>query len=63
LDAEARNGANAMILTVDLSMGIAVGSCTQISLFVVPLAVIFGWIMDKDMTLNFPQFEGEKSLN
>lgn len=43
-------------------MGIAVGSCTQISLFVVPLTVISGWVMDKDMTLNFPHFES-KSYN
>ena len=42
---------------MDLSMGIAVGSCTQISLFVVPLTVICGWIADRDMTLNFPHFE------
>jgi len=42
---------------MDLAMGVAVGSCTQISLFVVPLAVIVGWICKKDMTLNFPHFE------
>jgi len=38
-------------------MGVAVGSCTQISLFVVPLAVLIGWAADRDMTLNFPHFE------
>eukprot|EP00934_Nitzschia_sp_Nitz4_P006964 Nitzschia sp. Nitz4//scaffold13_size275219//192445//193954//NITZ4_000895-RA/size275219-augustus-gene-0.238-mRNA-1//1//CDS//3329536077//6954//frame0 len=42
---------------MDLSMGVAVGSCTQISLFVVPLMVLVGWITDKPMTLNFPHFE------
>mmetsp|Transcript_10893 Transcript_10893/g.16815 ORF Transcript_10893/g.16815 Transcript_10893/m.16815 type:complete len:564 (-) Transcript_10893:225-1916(-) len=42
---------------MDLAMGVAVGSCTQISLFVVPFTVIFGWIFDKRMTLNFPHFE------
>lgn len=42
---------------MDLAMGIAVGSCTQISLFVVPLTVLFGWAIGKDMTLNFPHFE------
>lgn len=47
----------AMKNKMDLSMGIAVGSCTQISLFVVPLTVLFGWAAGKDMTLNFPQFE------
>lgn len=35
----------------------AVGSCTQISLFVVPVTVLVGWVADKDMTLNFPHFE------
>ena len=35
----------------------AVGSSAQISLFVVPFIVIFGWIKDIDMTLNFPPFE------
>jgi Ca2+:H+ antiporter len=42
---------------MDLAMGIAVGSCTQISLFVVPLTVLVGWATDKNMTLNFPHFE------
>jgi Ca2+:H+ antiporter len=42
---------------MDLAMGIAVGSCTQISLFVVPLTVLVGWAFGKDMTLNFPHFE------
>jgi Ca2+:H+ antiporter len=42
---------------MDLAMGIAVGSCTQISLFVVPLTIISGWLMGRDMTLNFPHFE------
>ena len=36
---------------------VAVGSCTQISLFVVPLTVLVGWAFDKPMTLNFPHFE------
>ena len=36
---------------------VAVGSCTQISLFVVPLTVLVGWGADKPMTLNFPHFE------
>ena len=42
---------------MDLAMGVAVGSCTQISLFVVPLTVLFGWALGKNMTLNFPHFE------
>lgn len=36
-----------------LSVGIAVGSSTQIALFVVPLAVLIGWVLDRDMDLNF----------
>lgn len=36
-----------------LSIGIAVGSSTQISLFVVPFAVLCGWAIDKPMDLNF----------
>jgi Ca2+:H+ antiporter len=42
---------------MDLAMGISIGSCTQISLFVVPLTVLVGWVFDRDMTLNFPHFE------
>lgn len=42
---------------MDLAMGIAVGSCTQISLFVVPLTVLVGWMVNRDMNLNFPHFE------
>lgn len=47
----------AMKNKMDLAMGIAVGSCTQISLFVLPFSVIVGWLLDKDMHLNFPNFE------
>ena len=42
---------------MDLAMGVAVGSCTQISLLVVPLTVLIGWAAGRDMTLNYPQFE------
>ncbi|KAG5176981.1 Sodium/calcium exchanger protein-domain-containing protein, partial [Tribonema minus] len=42
---------------MELSMGIAVGSACQVSLFVVPSAVLLGWAMDVDMTLNFPRME------
>lgn len=42
---------------MDLAMGIAIGSSTQISLFVVPLTILVGWAMQKEMTLNFPHFE------
>lgn len=36
-----------------LSIGIAAGSSTQISLFVVPLSVLMGWWLDVPMDLNF----------
>lgn len=36
-----------------LSVSIAVGSSTQIALFVVPFAVLIGWAFDRDMDLNF----------
>eukprot|EP00923_Selenidium_pygospionis_P060595 GHVN01106578.1.p1 GENE.GHVN01106578.1~~GHVN01106578.1.p1 ORF type:complete len:177 (-),score=24.15 GHVN01106578.1:86-616(-) len=38
---------------VDLTMGVAVGSSTQIAMFMVPFAVLVGWGMDKPMTLAF----------
>ncbi|KAA1069958.1 hypothetical protein PGTUg99_004773 [Puccinia graminis f. sp. tritici] len=41
---------------LDLSMAVAVGSSIQIALFVVPLLVILGWIMDKPLTLLFDPF-------
>ncbi|GAX28896.1 Ca2+:H+ antiporter [Fistulifera solaris] len=47
----------AMKNKMDLAMGIALGSSTQISLLVVPLTVIVGWVVGVDMTLNFPHFE------
>ncbi|KDO32542.1 calcium/proton exchanger [Saprolegnia parasitica CBS 223.65] len=42
---------------MELAMGVAVGSATQISLFVVPVCVVAGWIMGQPMTLAFPTFE------
>merc|ERR1712176_964987 len=36
-----------------LSIGIAVGSSTQISLFVVPFSVLVGWAINQPMSLNF----------
>jgi Ca2+:H+ antiporter len=43
----------AMIDRPGLSIGIAVGSSTQISLFVIPFAVLCGWALDKPMDLDF----------
>jgi len=42
---------------MDLALGVAVGSSTQIALFVVPFSVIIGWIYDVPMTLNFQAFD------
>lgn len=47
----------AMKNKMDLAIGVAVGSSIQIALFITPLVVIIGWIMDRDMTLYFTLFE------
>lgn len=39
---------------MDLAVGVAVGSSVQIALFAIPLAVVAGWVMGRDMSLNFP---------
>ncbi|KAK1254887.1 hypothetical protein MKX08_008882 [Trichoderma sp. CBMAI-0020] len=47
----------AMKNKMDLAIGVAIGSSIQIAIFVTPLVVILGWIMDKPMTLYFTLFE------
>ena len=42
---------------IDLSIGIAAGSGTQIALFVVPILVIFGTILNQPFTLEFTIYE------
>jgi len=42
---------------MDLALGVAVGSSTQIILLVVPFAVIVGWIVDQPMSLDFRKFD------
>ncbi|KAH1155292.1 hypothetical protein GLYMA_18G200500v4 [Glycine max] len=42
---------------LDISLGVALGSATQIAMFVVPLCVIVAWIMGIDMDLNFNLLE------
>ncbi|CAE6389854.1 unnamed protein product [Rhizoctonia solani] len=42
---------------LELTIGISVGSSIQIAAFVVPLLVIVSWIMGKDLTLYFADFE------
>jgi Ca2+:H+ antiporter len=47
----------AMKNKMDLAIGVAVGSSIQIALFITPLVVILGWIMEKKMSLYFTLFE------
>ena len=42
---------------LDLSIGVAVGSSTQIALFVIPFVTLVGWGIGQPMTLNFSEFE------
>ncbi|CAI9298021.1 unnamed protein product [Lactuca saligna] len=42
---------------LDISLGVAMGSATQISMFVVPLCVIIAWIMGIPMSLDFGLLE------
>ncbi|EPS66697.1 hypothetical protein M569_08080, partial [Genlisea aurea] len=42
---------------LDISLGVAIGSSTQISMFLIPFCVIVGWFMGKPMDLNFQLFE------
>lgn len=42
---------------MDLAIGVAIGSSIQIALFITPLVVMLGWIMDKEMSLYFTLFE------
>jgi len=41
----------------DLAMSVAVGSCIQISLFVIPVLVIVAWGLGKPLTLFFDPLE------
>ncbi|KAI0158167.1 Sodium/calcium exchanger protein-domain-containing protein [Xylariaceae sp. FL1272] len=47
----------AMKNKMDLAIGVAIGSSIQIALFITPLVVIIGWIIDQPMTLYFTLFE------
>jgi Ca2+:H+ antiporter len=38
---------------MELAIGVAIGSSLQITLFVAPLLVVVGWIMDRHLTLSF----------
>ena len=41
----------------DLAMAVAVGSCIQIALFVIPLLIMVAWGMGKPLTLLFDPIE------
>ncbi|TVU46657.1 hypothetical protein EJB05_06207 [Eragrostis curvula] len=47
----------AMKNKLDITLGVAIGSSTQISMFVIPFCVVIGWIMGQEMDLNFQLFE------
>lgn len=47
----------AMRNKMDLSIGVAIGSSTQIALFLIPFVTLLGWIIDQPMSLNFSAFE------
>uniref|UniRef100_A0A0D9YM33 Sodium/calcium exchanger membrane region domain-containing protein n=1 Tax=Oryza glumipatula TaxID=40148 RepID=A0A0D9YM33_9ORYZ len=53
--------ANAVMFAVkdklDISLGVAIGSSIQISMFGIPFCVVMGWMMGKPMDLNFHLFE------
>ncbi|XP_028555107.1 vacuolar cation/proton exchanger 1a isoform X2 [Dendrobium catenatum] len=42
---------------LDITLGVTLGSATQISMFVVPLSVIMAWIMGMQMDLDFKLLE------
>ncbi|XP_062232344.1 vacuolar cation/proton exchanger 1b-like [Phragmites australis] len=42
---------------LDITLGVSLGSATQISMFVVPLSVLVGWIMGVPMDLDFNLIE------
>lgn len=42
---------------LDITLGVSLGSATQISMFVVPLSVIVAWIMGIEMDLDFKLLE------
>merc|ERR1712232_493620 len=42
---------------MDLSLGVAVGSSCQMALLVTPFTVLIGWMMNRNMSLNFHAFQ------
>ena len=41
---------------MDLALGVALGSSTQIALFVIPVMVVIGWIIQQPLDLFFGPF-------
>ncbi|KAJ3320933.1 hypothetical protein HDV06_004711 [Boothiomyces sp. JEL0866] len=42
---------------MDLAIGVSLGSSLQIAIFVTPILVLVGWIIDQPLTLDFPVFD------
>ncbi|MED5271892.1 MAG: calcium/proton exchanger [Candidatus Thermoplasmatota archaeon] len=42
---------------MDLSIGIAIGSSTQVAVFIAPITVLIGWVLNVNMSLQFGLFE------
>ncbi|KAH7687954.1 Calcium/proton exchanger protein [Dioscorea alata] len=42
---------------LDISVGVAIGSSTQIAMFGIPFSVVLGWLMGRPIDLNFQLFE------
>eukprot|EP00210_Caulerpa_lentillifera_P000671 g648.t1 len=42
---------------MEITLGVAVGSATQIAVFVIPFTVVLAWIMSQPLDLNFEWFE------
>ncbi|XWS11430.1 hypothetical protein CRYUN_Cryun38cG0082500 [Craigia yunnanensis] len=47
----------AMKNKLDVSLGVAIGSSTQISMFLIPFSVVIGWMIGRPVDLNFQLFE------
>lgn len=43
--------------SMDLAVDVAIGGCLQIVLFVAPLLVLLGWILDIEMSLHFRAYD------
>ncbi|WMV60362.1 hypothetical protein MTR67_053747 [Solanum verrucosum] len=46
-----------LVSVQDISLGVAIGSSTQIAMFGIPFCVVVGWIIGSPMNLDFQMFE------